>query len=40
MLKNAQVRIELIKRVYALTNGLENFLEFLKFLINLDPTWK
>lgn len=40
MLKNVAVRGELIKRAYAVTNNLDNFLHFCKFLIDSDPTWK
>lgn len=40
MLKNPQVRTELVKRAYSVTNNLANFLEFAKFLIASDPSWK
>jgi 3-isopropylmalate dehydratase small subunit len=40
MLKNPQVRAELIKRAYAVTMNLENFLEYLRFLLSVDESWK
>lgn len=40
MLKNPQVRIDFIKRAYAVTNNLENLVEYLKFLLALDESWK
>ena len=40
MLKNPQVRTELVKRAYSVTNRMENLIEFLKFLLALDESWK
>lgn len=40
MLKNPQVRTELVKRAYSVTNNLSNFIEFAKFLLASDPSWK
>lgn len=40
MLKNPPVRMELIKRAYAVTANLDSFLQFLRYLIESDATWK
>jgi hypothetical protein len=40
MLKNPQVRIDFIKRTYAVTNNLENLLDYLRFLLAADDSWK
>jgi hypothetical protein len=40
MLKNPHVRVELIKQAYSVTSNIENFIEFLKFLIATDASWK
>ena len=40
MLKNPPVRTELIKRAYAVTKHLDCFLQFVKYLIESDASWK
>jgi hypothetical protein len=40
MLKNPPVRMELIKRAFAMTVNLDSFLQFLRYLIESDATWK
>ncbi len=40
MLKNPQVRSDFIKRTYAVTHSLENLLEYLKFLLSVEESWK
>lgn len=40
MLKNPQVRADFIKRTYAVTYNLENLIEYLKFLMDADESWK
>lgn len=40
ILKNAPVRGELIKRAFGVTHHLDNFLQFLKYLIDSDHSWK
>jgi hypothetical protein len=40
MLKNSPVRTELVKRAYAVTSHLDSFLQFVRFLLNCDASWK
>lgn len=40
MLKNPQVRADFIKRTYAVTHNLENLIEYLKFLLDVEASWK
>lgn len=40
MLKNPPVRMELVKRAYSVTSNLDSFLNFLKFLLDSDSSWK
>lgn len=40
MVRKPDVRAQMLKRAYVETKKLDNFLQFLKFLLESDPSWK